>query len=66
MKGVAVDLLTPGKSYNMLGTYGIFEKTNSYGGADFEDLIETGYGHQKSHDELKEGLKMLVAETAPA
>ncbi|ETI24423.1 hypothetical protein G647_03792 [Cladophialophora carrionii CBS 160.54] len=64
MKGVAVDLLTP--AYNMLGTYGIFEKTNTYGGADFGNLIETGYGHQQSQDGLKEELKMLVAETAPA
>ncbi len=48
-------------AYNMLGTYGIFEENNRYN-ADFEKLIEPGYGYQKSLEELKEELKALVAE----
>lgn len=56
-KGVETRLLTP--AYNMLGTYGIFEEHNRYN-ADFERLIEPGYGYQKSLDELKEELRTLV------
>ncbi|EHY55185.1 hypothetical protein HRR83_005559 [Exophiala dermatitidis] len=56
-KGVEVRLLTP--AYNMLGTYGIFEENNRYN-ADFERLIEPGYGYQKPLDELREELKTLV------
>ena len=52
-------------AYNMLGTYGLFEEKNRYN-ADFESLIEPGYGYQKSQEELKEELKALVAEKAQA
>lgn len=43
--GVEVRLLT--RAYNMLGTFGIFEENNRYN-ADFESMIEPGYGYQKS------------------
>jgi hypothetical protein len=49
----------------MLGTYGIFEENNRFN-ADFERLIEPGYGYQKPLDELRQELKALVAEKAPA
>jgi hypothetical protein len=47
----------------MLGTYGIFEENNRYN-ADFEKQIEPGYGYDKTGEELKEELKVLVAEKA--
>jgi hypothetical protein len=56
-KGVQVRLLTP--AYNMLGTYGIFEEENRYN-ANFEVLIEQGYGYQKTLEELREELNELV------
>ncbi|KAI1619495.1 hypothetical protein EDD37DRAFT_208124 [Exophiala viscosa] len=58
-RGVEVRLLSP--AYNMFGTFGVFEESNRYN-ADFERLIEPGYGHQKSLNELKEELKVLVEE----
>jgi hypothetical protein len=49
----------------MLGTYGIFEENNRFN-ADFEKLIEPGYGYQKPLDELRQELKALVAEKSQA
>ena len=60
-KGVEVRLLTP--AYAMLGTYGIFEEKNRYN-ADFERLVEQGYGYQKTLGELKDELKELVGRKA--
>ena len=51
------------QAYNMLGTYGIFEENNRYN-ADFQSLIEPGYGYQRSLAELKDELRVLVAEKA--
>ncbi len=46
-------------AYNMIGTFGMFEENNRYN-ADFERLIEPGYGYQKSLKQLKEELRTLV------
>lgn len=59
--GVKVRLAS--EAYAMLGTYGIFEENNRYG-ADFEDMIEPGYGYKRDRGQLKEDLRELVSASS--
>lgn len=57
VKGVKERLST--KAYQYLGTYGVFEEQNRYGG-DFSGKVEKGW--EKDVGELREGFHNLLEE----